>query len=111
MPQTKAAVRRSKGKDRRYRQNDGMLGQSRRRGAPGIAYRGAGGAARRGGGGFVQRQDDLSGQEQHPNIQPGNDEAPLTEQIEEIATLPFHRVQSLVGLWPSSACGTARTSH
>jgi hypothetical protein len=45
MPQTRAYVRRSKGKDRRYKLNDGALGLSRRRLAPGAARRGARGVA------------------------------------------------------------------
>jgi hypothetical protein len=50
--------------------------------------------------------------EQHPGIQLRGDEAPLTEQVEEIATLLFPpRTISRQGLWPSSAYGTSRTSH
>jgi len=53
MPQTRASVRRSKGKDRRYKLNDGTLGLSRRRLAPGAARRGARGVAGGGANGFV----------------------------------------------------------
>jgi hypothetical protein len=41
--------------------------------------------------------------EQHPGIQLRGDEAPLTEQVEEIATLLFPPVQYLV-----KACGLPR---
>jgi helicase-like protein/RAD3-like DEAD/DEAH box helicase len=81
-----------KGNDRRYKQNNGTIGPSRRRGAGGIA--------RGGGSGFVPPQCDLPGPEQHPAIRSREDEAPIAEQIEEIATLPFHRVQHLI-----KACG------
>jgi hypothetical protein len=81
-----------KGNDRRYKQNNGTSGPSCRRGA--------GGLARGGESGFVPRQGDLPRPEQHPDIRSREDEAPIAEQIEEIATLPFHRVQHLV-----KACG------
>jgi hypothetical protein len=89
MPRTKASVRRMKGNDRRYKQNNGTSGR-----------RGAGGIARGGESGFAPRQGDLPRPEQHPVIRSREDEAPIAEQIEEIATLPFYRVQHLV-----KACG------
>jgi superfamily II DNA helicase RecQ len=70
MPRTKASVRRKKkGNDRRFKRNrnDGTLGPSGRRGA-----------------------------EQQPDIQLRDNEAPLADQIEEIPTLPFHRVQHII---------------
>ena len=45
--------------------------------------------------GFAPCQGDLPRPEQHPVIRSREDEAPIAEQIEEIATLPFHRVQHL----------------
>jgi hypothetical protein len=98
MPQTRASARRRKGKDRRYKQNNGTLGPSRRNGTLGVARWGGRSVARRGASGFARSQGDLPRPEQHTEIQLRDDEAPLTEQIEEIATLPFYRVQYLSGL-------------
>ena len=55
--QTKASVRRRKGKDRRYKQNRGTLGPTHRRGARGVAS-----------GGDGRRQGDLPVPEQRPEI-------------------------------------------
>jgi superfamily II DNA helicase RecQ len=88
MPQSRAAIRRRKRNDRRYKQNDSVLSPIRHNG---VARRGGRGIARGG-----ASEGDLPGPEHHPEIQLRNEEAPLTEQIEEIATLPFYRVQHLI---------------
>ena len=73
MPQTKASIRRKKkGNDRRFKRNrnDGTLGPSGPSGCRGA--------------------------EQQPDVQLRDNEAPLADQIEEIPTLPFHRVQHII---------------
>ena len=84
MSRSRASFRKTKGKDRRFKQNDGVLDPSCRNEA-------ARGIARGGASGFVRCEGDLPGPGQHPEIQLRDEEGPLTEQIEEIATLPFYR--------------------
>ena len=92
MPQSKASHRRRKGNDRRFKQN-GVLDPIRHNG---VAHMGGRGIARGGASGFVRCEGDLPGPEHHPEIQLRDEEAPLAEQIEEITTLPFYRVQHLI---------------
>jgi hypothetical protein len=73
MPQSRVAIRRRRRKevDRRYKQNDSVLGPIRHNG---VARRGGRGIARGG-----ASEGDLPGPEHHPEIQLRNEEAPLTE--------------------------------
>ena len=92
MPQSKASHRKRKGNDRRFKQN-GVLDPIRHNG---VARKGGRGIARGGASGFVRCEGDLPGPEHHPEIQLRDEEAPLAEQIEEVTTLPFYRVQHLI---------------
>ena len=73
MPRTRAYFRRRNGKDRRFKQNNDVIYL--------ICHNGvARGIARGRASGFVRGEGDLTGPEQHPEIQLRDKEAPLTEQ-------------------------------
>jgi hypothetical protein len=96
MLQTRAFVQRSKGKNWRYKQNTRMLGLSCRRLALGAARRGARGVVR-GGAEWICSASRWSARTRAASRHSSRDDkVPLTEQIEEIATLPFHHVRYLI---------------